>query len=380
MKKENTLSINSKTNLKDLEEKISICPELNLNNKLTLPTKITPKPFVHSRLGILVHMYTSHSRKRVIINTPAWEDRERAQEIIGTIYGCIALNRSSVTALNKEPIPLDWVRQKQRIALKCAGVLESLTGQQLNRSVTVLDFDPDFPIAQIFGGKKQFKSRKNFEAFIRSIRSNLEHGWKRYKKELEAIGNYKDIADFLFEAHDNSWEYGHTDSNGANIQGIRYVQIRRYIGRKSTILNLCTDFSELYDHVSMSISEKGTHQLIEVSVSDFGEGIVDYFLSTKTGRIHRKQPRHKLLKDLLLTNLTSKEFDSSAGKGIEILLRAALGMGAFVTLRTGEFWLYRSAYMRQKSKNDVEMFNVADKQYHAKIPGTHWGLIYHDPV
>ena len=199
----------------------------------------------------------------------------------------------------------------------------------------------------------QFKSRRIFEAFVRNIRSELEHGWKRYKKNLEVVGNYKDIAEFLFEAHDNSWEYGHTALNGKNIHGIRFVQFRRYIGKKTTLMDLCKDFAELHEHVAASVPNKGTHQLIEVSVSDFGEGILDYFLNSKIGKLYRKLPRDEVLLDILTTSLTSKSADIGAGKGLEILIRAANGMGAFLTLRTAEFWLYRSGYARPEKKTTL---------------------------
>ena len=81
------------------------------------------------------------------------------------------------------------------------------------------------------------------------------------------------------------------------------------------------------------------------SVSDFGYGIVDHFLSSQRGAQYRGYDRRKLLHKLIHEELTSSN-DPGAGKGIQKALVAAREMRGFVSVRTGEFWLAQSFLTR----------------------------------
>ena len=106
-------------------------------------------------------------------------------------------------------------------------------------------------------------------------------------------------------------------------------------------------------------------------MSDFGPGIVDGFLATSAGEAHRQRPRAELLQDLLHNQLSSKS-DPNAGLGIGNALAAAQEMGAFVSLRTAEFWLVTRLDKQPRLYLRVGEF--------AKVPGTHWQLLLPDPA
>jgi hypothetical protein len=117
------------------------------------------------------------------------------------------------------------------------------------------------------------------------------------------------------------------------------------------------DFSELGEYVrDWSSLNRGT-AFYEVSVIDNGLGILGHFVAARKEfqqQITTRTDRLKLLSRILLTPkdngnsstaYSSKDLtgvERGAGRGLERALGAVARLNGFVSLRTSEFWLYRS--------------------------------------
>jgi hypothetical protein len=284
-----------------------------------------------------------------------------------------ALSYPAITALQfgadvlsdgKFPGPLDPALVRRRLSAT-GGVIGSGARQR-----TVVELDPDLPRATPLttgsGGRDAF-----FE-FVRGILRFLEIGAMARKapgsaKESAAKGT---ILEFLYELQANAVEHGRAPCN------VRFLRLQKHLYPSRTeALSHSVNFQELTDYLAAQPEKPSNRRfnLVEASVSDFGPGILDGFLATFAGEAHRRRPRAELLNDLLHQQLSSKS-DPNSGLGIGHALAAAQAIGAFVSLRTAEFWL---VFRGGLDKEPRLFFKEGD---FAKIPGTHWQLLLPDPT
>jgi hypothetical protein len=284
-----------------------------------------------------------------------------------------ALSYPAITALQLEaevltdgkfPEPLDPARVRRRIG-GTGGVLGTGARQR-----TVVELEPDLPratpLASGSGGRDEF-----FE-FVRKILQFLEIGAMARKTagpagEKAAKGT---ILEFLYELQANAVEHGRARRN------VRLLRLQKHVyPSRTAALSHATNFQELTDYLAAQPERPSNRRfnLVEASVSDFGPGILDGFLATFAGETHRLRPRAELLDDLLHQQLSSRS-DPNAGLGIGYALTAAQAIGAFVSLRTAEFWL---VFRGRIDKEPRLLFKEGD---FAKVPGTHWQLLLPDPT
>jgi hypothetical protein len=245
---------------------------------------------------------------------------------------------------------------------------------------TLVEFDPEFSIAP--GLKTRFDSardavarRRLFERLVLYFRSRLEIGALRRGQSTVALGAAGDVGRFLAELHENGLQHGSLGPDGARRAGTRFLRARKHIANhRDELLRRADTFPALRQYIAETFRGQGATALIEVSISDSGLGIVDGFLSTPAGRASA-MPRRNLLEALIYDRLTSKSDDPGAGLGIRKALIAAQSMQAFVSLRTGEFWLCVAFLPNDERPRLTDVGTGA----HPPVAGTHWQILWPQP-
>ena len=275
--------------------------------------------------------------------------------------GIVSLQRGASVVADAKPNPaLSAVEVKRNISRR-SGVIGSGARQR-----TVIELDPDLPIAaRLSAGPSR---RNSFFEFVRSSLAFLELsalGRKGASVESAAKGT---ILEFLYELHSNGYEHAQKQNSA------RFLRLQKHQYPSQTIASQhAVGFDELLSYIRSQETTKGFFNLVEASVSDFGPGIVDGFLSTFAGRQFFSTPRGELLGRLLHEQLSSKSSDPNAGLGIGHALAAAHELDAFVSLRTAEFWLTmsgKSGPVRMNFRNEASPI----------VTGTHWQLLLPEPI
>ncbi len=264
----------------------------------------------------------------------------------------------------KRPEPLDPARVKRRLS-DAGGILGTGARQR-----TVVELDPGLSRATALVSGAG--SRNSFFEFVREILRSLEIG-AMARKKVGIVGEHAakgTILEFLYELHANAVEHGRAASN------VRFLRLQKHLYPSRTqALRHAAKFAELTTYLEAQPERPSNRlfNLVEASVTDFGPGILDGFLATFAGEGYRQLPRATLLEDLLYKQLSSKS-DPNAGLGISNALAAALEIGAFVSLRTAEFWLVMRGRLDEHPRLS---FREGD---FARVPGTHWQLLLPDPT
>ncbi|MGV1926555.1 hypothetical protein ACQZ6S_14750 [Agrobacterium tumefaciens] len=271
---------------------------------------------------------------------------------------------------------VDRASIRKLLALNRLGLVDQASGA----AQTLVEFDPEYSVAPTLRGGTGFSSvspldrKRIFEHVVMQFRSRLEIGAIRHGITPGNAGPAGDIGNFLRELHDNGSEHSTRGVNGRTLNQTRFMRLRKHVAnRKAMLVKRCGDFAELTKHVGETFSDASTTPaLIEASVSDFGPGIVDGFLGSDAGRRFANVNRRELLDALIYDRLTSKSSDASAGLGLQNALLAARRMGAFVSLRTGEFWLVVSF----SSENGDPKLRDISTGVHSRVVGTHWQILW----
>ncbi|TDK31844.1 hypothetical protein E2F50_19480 [Rhizobium deserti] len=265
---------------------------------------------------------------------------------------------------------------QKRLSLTQLGLVEPESGV----AQTLVEFDPEFSVAPVLRGGSGFDAvspldrNRIFENLIMKFRQRLEVAAIRNGVSPSNAGPARSVARFLRELHDNAVEHGSRDRNGRTLSATRIMRLRKHVANtKALLVERCGDFEPLARHVYESFAEGGgAPALVEASISDFGLGIVDGFLLSDAGRRYARYGRRDLLQALIYERLSSKSSDTSAGLGLQNALIAARQMGAFVSLRTGEFWLVVSF----ASDNGEPKLNDVSSATHSRVAGTHWQILW----
>jgi len=291
-----------------------------------------------------------------------WEDEDGFAMSYPSL---IAIQRGArVLAEAKPPQQLNPVDVKRKIGL-LGGVIG--TG---GRQRTVVELDPDSPMAAAL--TTGYGRRDVFFEFVRRELSKLEIGAlarARSTNKIRESSAKGTILEFLYELHSNAFEHAR---EGNNVRLLR-LQKHQYPHRDIAIRH-APQLDDLISYLEKQSAQPSNRafNLVEASVSDFGPGVLDGFLSTFAGLSHKQRPRRELLNALLHEQLSSKSSDPNAGLGIRDALIAAREMDAYVSIRTGEFWLT----MRGQLERSPRL--VFRDGIFPKIVGTHWQLLLPD--
>ena len=189
----------------------------------------------------------------------------------------------------------------------------------------------------------------------------------------------RDIAVFLKELFENACKHGRLGESLLQrmIPQLRFLRVRKVVepNRDRLLGRTANSIPLIREYVEAVMEGKKENALIEVCVSDFGQGILDYFLASPTGRRVSKGSRQSNLERLLYENLTSESHDPQAGLGLPNALNASRRPRAFVSLRTAEFWYARSFADRP---TDYYLNSVYDGP-RGKVVGTHWQFLLAPP-
>jgi hypothetical protein len=211
-----------------------------------------------------------------------------------------------------------------------------------------------------------------FANLVKNFRKHVEVENLKYGIPVDNIGAVGKIADFLHELHDNSLRYGNKliSFNESKYQSLRVMRFRRHIFNSANqLLGKSSIKSPLHQYLKPLCERRSVKAVIEVVVSDFGEGIVDHFLNSPRGRNYISVERGELLHSLLYQKLSSRNHPE-AGDGLSNALSAAKSMSAFLSLRTSEFW-WTAAYSDHNQDETLSPFRSADK-----VAGTHWQIVW----
>jgi hypothetical protein len=241
-----------------------------------------------------------------------------------------------------------------------------LLGRDSGRWRCLVEFDPHASVAPVLN--TEVPRRDAFLGLARSVLEHLEVGAYGKREPGRDLGSRGTVLEFLSELHSNGWEHAR------DYTGIRTVRLTKHLYRKrDNLAEKAGTFSELEAYIQNQ--SRGNINLVEVSVSDFGPGILDGFLKSFAGRAFRELERSDVIEQILHNKLSAKVGDPNAGLGIRNALEAARSIWGFVSLRTDEYWFTLDGSTRE---GDVRL--ERRKGRFPKIQGTHWQLLYPDMV
>ena len=239
-----------------------------------------------------------------------------------------------------------------------------MLGRGTGRERIVVETDPDHSIAPTFAS--DYFDFERFKIALLDIRREVEVGSELRGMKVANFGNNELLSRLLFEIRQNGYEHAR------NANSVRLLKLKKWaFNNRPQAAEWAAAFPELKSYIETSFPDSGPTHFYEASISDFGEGILDSFLHSARGRSYEGHDRANLIENLLHTQLSSKTNDPNAGKGIEDALWAAQNMGAFVSLRTGEFWKFQDSRW-----GEIGLRDCGKSEELAKITGTHWQIIY----
>ena len=229
---------------------------------------------------------------------------------------------------------------------------------------------------------------RTFSALIREYRTDLEF-WRvrdiddNFREETLSTDRsnsvIEELSRFFHEIFENAYKHGRfgKEGHGKNSAHLRYLRVRKVVGQREGLKKRAqSSFPGVFEFVSRSVDAGKTPAFIELTISDFGRGILDQFLETGAGARFAQADRRALLDALLFKELTSTPLDTQAGKGISRALKAAKALGAFVSLRTAEFH-YAAAFDQSQPISDFKPIELAEPR--GPVRGTHWQFLWAPP-
>jgi len=277
------------------------------------------------------------------------------------IPSLLSLQRGADVTLANGSAPLDPA-EARRYIIDSGGLLGK--GSGLWRCL--VELDPHAGVAPVLNS--ELPRRDALIALVGSILEQLEVGAYGRRDPGQNFGPKSTVLEFLSELHTNGWEHAR---DGQSVRTVRLMK-HLYLDRDA-LAGKAGGFDELQAYIQTQSA--GSINLVEVSVSDFGPGILDGFLQSFTGRAFQNMDRTTVLDRLLHDKLSAKAGDPNAGLGIRYALDAARAIWGFVSLRTGEFW-----YTLDGSARDRAVRMVRRPGTFPNVQGTHWQLLYPDMV
>ena len=374
------LEISSKQSVAELEALIaSAHNSAQLHGAtLRLASKSSKQFFADIWAAISVGTAAHHFRNDFIVKTWGLQEMPAGIEksaFANSLPGLCALQMASSVMFDsgETRIPNDTLQRI--VSIQRRGVLEDCGGS----TRTLIEFDPQQPVARCLldkGGTASVSDRRRlFRQLILRFRADLEIGALTRGISPVDAGPVKHLTSFLAELHENAYEHGRQYAESR--RQLRIVRLRKHVSISETdMLRRAGHVSLLQKYLKQIMYGPRSQAVLEASISDFGLGIVDHFLTSAQGRDFHPCDRKELLERLLLERLSAKGIDPGAGRGIENALKAAKEMSAFVSLRTGEFWLAQAYTMAGQSLS----LTPVQSQPLPKVRGTHWQFLWPQPV
>ena len=262
------------------------------------------------------------------------------------------------------------------------GILEPNNPSSREFTGTALSFcsiDPSFSeplaLAGLVYNKKRF-----VDEFTSIKRRDLDLDRLHATMELfEDDSPDRELAGYVFELYQNGYEHGNRSRADKKkvVPGLRFISLRKHIAPNFAQLHPYADgFPELSDYIRKRYEKHQALKYYEVAVSDQGLGMLDRFLIDRPdfqSEAGDRAARLLLLKRLLTETLTSKKGAPGAGGGLIRALRAAKELNGFVSIRTGEFWIYCS--YAESGSPQMDLTEVKSSAT-ASVAGTHFNALF----
>jgi hypothetical protein len=227
---------------------------------------------------------------------------------------------------------------------------------------SIVEFDPEEPVATILG--RGAERKKRFDRVVLELMTGFAVGATSRGVAITGTGARAHVITFLRELHSNGYAYAR------DRPGVRTIRLQKHLSTRERTVERAASFPQLADYAARL--DPGQVNLVETSVSDFGPGILGGFMSTPIGRTHQGEPPERILDELLHEQLSGNADDPNAGLGIPNALGAARQMHAFVSLRTGPYWM-----VLDSSLPDFQRMKHVPGP-HPEVRGTHWSLFFPD--
>ena len=215
---------------------------------------------------------------------------------------------------------------------------------------TFIAVDPNYPTPIEFSSS--LNTGKKFQYIIQDIFRSFNYKLGQDSVKQRKVKN--DLHNFIYEVFQNTIEHGRFSKMGKIIPGLRYLRIRTYIDKVDMLRRRAEGFLELENFISRISDSRKTLRLMELTVSDGGQGIVSHYLNSESKAVKEYRDREALLHQLIGGKKSSKDHLSGVGLGLPNAMDALSKLHAFVSLRTEEFWMCRD-------------FNETYEINHAKI-------------
>ena len=336
-----------------------------------LPSQFGAKIFGDIWVAILIGTICRRQYSGLRIVASGHRELRPGSTFANSLPGLTAIQLSDrVRTEGNQPVDIDEIEYE--VSHRRNGILESNSG----KARTLIEFDPQNPIAVRLQAQTPKARGAFFGNLILEFRRVLELGYLHQDRPVWSTGNAPaDITKFLSELHENAFKYSRTTVyDNQSLRGLRVVRIKAHLAAsRDDLLLRAPEDSPIRTFLEQSAKGKGAHGVMEAIVSDFGNGIVDHFLSSQRGTAYRNYDRRQVLNELIHGRLSSSN-DPGAGLGIKNALEAAKSIGAFVSVRTGEFWLARSFSDSAAREGTPVLKDVNGNR--SKVAGTHWQFLW----
>jgi hypothetical protein len=363
-----TIDIARHTNVSTCEHLLTELPEATTTDGpiLRVASQFGAEFFADVWAAILVGTICRRQYPNLKIITWGQKQWSPRRNFATTLPGITAIQLSGKVRTESTDQHID-IDEIERAINQNGGLLETLSG----KTRTLIEFDPQSSIAPKIRAKTPYDRGILFKDLILRFRRDLELGYKNYGQSVHDRGDIGVLTGFLGELHDNAFRYSRTTSyNDLSQRGIRYVRLRAHLGTTKKELQARARNNPIVEEY---LNQSSTLGVMEASVSDFGNGIVDHFLSSQRGQPYREHKRRDLLDQLVHTSLSSSG-NPAAGHGLPRVLDAARHIHAFVSLRTAEFWLTQSFLHRQAPSRLQDVPPQSGQR--SKVAGTHWQFLW----
>ena len=185
-----------------------------------------------------------------------------------------------------------------------------------------------------------------------------------------------DLPSLIFELYENTNQHGRYDGSNNIIKGVRAFSIRRHIANNYTnLVEQAEEFEELQKYIE-SIGVKRNLRFYEISITDNGMGIVDRLLGTRPELVkgvgfEQMSPADKL--NFIISRTLSSKLYPGSGLGLITALRNLEKMRGFLSLRTGDQWVFFDG--NRKSAGQLKLVPIKNTESLSKITGTHYNIL-----
>lgn len=337
---------------------------------LWLARDIGPGFFVEARIVGLIATAAANGGVEVIDwvgrETTGWKERfgQTISGLAATAY-C-----NDIRTVGRRLLNLDFGGVREEINLR-EGLAEASSTLR-SRVSTYCAFDDDRMRRPPLAFAASVKRESFRDAFER--RMDLL-GHDAFAEGPERARSERAVADFVFELFQNTSEHGALGQDGQVLRGFRFLQVRRHIANSlDQLLDRAKGFPQLQEHLQATCGgARGSIRLCEISIGDRGLGVVERLVSTRPAlapRAETWQQRCRFVNDIVREALSSKVAIAGAGHGLDNVLTSLQPIGGFLTLRTGDLWLWGGPRARVVGLKPVL------REPSPRIVGTHYSVLF----